>query len=1055
MKKPSLVLVLVLFAIGATMAQRTISGTVTDVEGLPLIGASILVKGTSTGTVTDIDGNYTLNVPEDGNTLVFSYTGFATQEVEIGASNVINVTMTEAAEQLTEVVVTGLGIRKEKKALGYGVTTLDNRQLELRPEADVARVLRGKVPGVDITQTSGLAGSGTNVIIRGYSSISGTNQPLFIVDGVPFNSDTNTDDGFDDGGASASSRFLDLDPNNIAEVSVLKGLSATVLYGEAGRNGVVLITTKNGSAENINKKMEITVDQSLFATEIASLPDDQDAYGNGFHNLASGAFSNWGAPFDQPGRNGVAADGTIAHPYSRSSLADVFPQYQGARYDYRAYDNLDNFFDPGLIANTSVNIASRLSDGTSLNVSYGFRDEEGFVKTSDFRKHNFGLGLSNKLSNGLRINSTFNYVTSDRTAPPTGISTSSNPSAGSTSLFANVFYTPRSIDLAGLEYEIPGTGESIYYRSGNDIEHPFWTLNNAREEEQIGRFFGNVNLSYDLTDWLNVSYRVGLDVYEQQQQELLNRGGRNEPIGWMNTTQRRNTITDHLFNLTYDYNLSDLFNLSGNVGFNMRRDTREFTRANSEQQFVYGLFQHDNFIQHQNFTTIREENLLGAFATATLGYSNFLYLNLQARNDWTSTLESDNNTILYPSVSASFVPTEAIPALQQSRAINFLKIRVGYGTSAGYPDPYQTRSFLGTATRVFANRDGQIINTNTVDERFGNPDLTPELHEEIEFGIEGRFFNNRVGLDLSLYDQQSTDLIIDLPLDPSTGFENTTINAAEIQNRGIELGLDLTAVQSANFFWNINANFTRNVPEVLQIAEGIDQIPFAGFTNLGNFAIPGEPYGVILGEKVLRDENGNKVVAGNGTYLVDQQIQVLGNPNPDFTLNGGTTISWKGLSFNMLWTYQQGGDIYAVTPSTLMARGILQETDFDRFVPVIAPGVKGDGTPNDIQITSTQHYWRNGGVFIDEHRTYDGTYIKLREVSLSYALPKSLLDRTPFGNITLTFSGQNVWFDAFGFPDGANFDPEVLSLGVGNGRGFEFMNVPTARQYGGSLRVTF
>jgi TonB-dependent SusC/RagA subfamily outer membrane receptor len=305
MKKLSLVLSLVLFTIGASFAQRNISGTVVDTRGEALIGASVLVKGTNAGTVTDIDGRYEVSVPDGSTVLVISYTGFETQELAISASDIMDVTLSEGVA-LTEVVVTGLGIRKEKKALGYAVSTIGSADLELRPEADVGRTLRGKIPGVNITGTSGLAGSGTNVIIRGYSSITGDNQPLFVVDGVPFNASTNSDQNFQQGGATASSRFLDLDPNNIAEVSVLKGLSATVLYGEAGRNGVVLVTTKNGTSADMNKKFEITVNQSYFVNDVASLPDDQDAYGNGWQNAAAAAFSNWGAPFDQPNSNGLA-----------------------------------------------------------------------------------------------------------------------------------------------------------------------------------------------------------------------------------------------------------------------------------------------------------------------------------------------------------------------------------------------------------------------------------------------------------------------------------------------------------------------------------------------------------------------------------------------------------------------------------------------------------------------------------------------------------------------------------------------------------------------------
>lgn len=1055
MKKLSLVLVLALFGISSMLAQRTITGTVVDDKGTPLIGVSIFARGTSVGTITDLDGTYSLKVPEGANTLVFSYTGFATQEVAIGTNNVMDLTMKESAEQLTEVVVTGLGIRKEKKALGYGVTTLDQSQLELKPEADVARVLRGKVPGVDIQATSGLAGSGTNVIIRGYSSITGTNQPLFVVDGVPFGSDTDPDRSINAGNATASSRFLDLDPNNIAEVSVLKGLSATVLYGEAGRNGVILITTKNGASRDMNKKFEITVDQSLFSNQIASLPEDQDLYGNGFNNTASAAFSNWGAPFDMPGKNGLDAEGTIKHPYDRAALADVFPQYKGARYKYQAYDNLQNFFQTGLISNTSINVAHRLAEGTSINFNYGYRSEEGFVPLSTYDKNTFGLGINSKLSNGVGIRATFNYVRSDRVAPPAGISTSSNPDGGAASLFSNLFYVPRSVNLAGLEWENPLTHQSIYYRSGNDIQNPYWTLNNTEDNEKINRFFGTVAFDYKLTDWLSLNYRYGLDTYTQKQRYTVNKGGRQIADGAMFTSERINTIHDHNLNLGFDKSLTENFSLDGVVGLNVRGDSRERVGTSSTQQFVYGLLTHDNFINHSNFSDVRDESLIGAYASTTLGYRTFLYLNLQGRNDWTSTLEKDFRTIFYPSASLSFIPTEAFTGMQGG-FFDYLKVRLGYGTSAGYPNPYQTRNVLLTNTREFITNGGIVLNTNSVDDLYGNPTLEPELHKELEFGLEGRFLKNRVGVDLSLYNKKSSDLIIDLPLDPSTGYGNTTINAASITNKGIELGIDVTPIRTRDFSLTLNGNITHNEGTVDELAEGIDQFPIAAiYTTLGSYAVPGQPYGVIQGTKIARDENGNRLVSSAGTYISDPDLAILGDPNPDYNLNGGVSISYKMISFNALVTYQEGGSIYATLPSTLMGRGILQETDFDRFVPVIAPGVQADGTPNTVQTDATDHYWTNGGVFQDEMRTYDGTFLKLREISLSFSMPKSVLDNSPFGSIVLTLSGQNVWFRAYGFPEGANFDPEVLSTGVGNARGFELMNVPTSKQWGGSLRLTF
>lgn len=1056
MKRLSLAIMLALMSISAMLAQRTVSGTVTDTKGESLIGVSIFARGTSVGTVTDIDGTYSLNVPEGVTTLVYSYTGFETAEIALGASNVMDVKMREAVEQLSEVVVTGLGIRKEKKALGYGVTTLDQSSLELRPEADVARVLRGKVPGVDITSTSGLAGSGTNVIIRGYSSITGTNQPLFVVDGVPFNSDTRSDRGVLAGAASSTSRFLDLDPNNIAEVSVLKGLSATVLYGEAGRNGVILITTKNGSSADLDKKFEVTVDQSFFANNIASLPDDQDKYGNGFWNTASAAFSNWGAPFDQPGKNGLDANGTIKHPYDRSALKAVFPQYVGARYNYQAYDNLQNFFQTGLISNTSVNVANRLSEGTSINFNYGYRNEEGFVPLSNYAKNTFGLGVNTRLSNKIGVRTTFNFVRSNRKAPPTSTSTSSNPNDGA-SLFSNVFYTPRSVDLNNLEWENPLDHTSIYYRGGNDIQHPYWTLNNTKDTEKLNRFFGTFTFDYSLTDWLTLTYRYGLDTYSQRNRYAVNKGGGQIPNGLLETRERINTIHDHNASLSINKDLNEDWNLDAVLGTNLRADSYNFTGTYSTQQFVFGLQDHGNYIEHSNDSYNEDESLIGAYMSATLGYRRFLYLNLQGRNDWTSTLEKDNRTLFYPSASLSFIPTEVFTDMTSGGVVDYLKFRLGYGTSAGYPDPYQTRNTLGLTTREFITTGNVILNTNSVSDFFANPAIKPEVHKELEFGMEGRFFNNRFGLDLSVYQKKSTDLIIGLDLDPSTGFDNTTVNAAKITNKGIELGMDVTPIKTRNFSVTLNGNFTTNENTVDEIFPGVDQIAVVGiFTTLGSYAIPGQPYGLIQGEKIRRDDNGNLVVLSSGAYDVSSDLQVLGDPNPDYNLNGGFSLNFKDIvTLNALLTYVEGGAIYATLPSTLMGRGILQETDFDRFVPLIAPGVKADGTPNDVQITSTDHYWQNGGVFIDEMRTYDGSYLKLREVSLTFSLPKSVLDNTPFGTASLTFSGQNLWFRAYGFPKGAHFDPEVLSTGVGNARGFEMMNVPTAKQVGGTLRLTF
>lgn len=1058
------------------MAQKTVSGVVTDESGEPLPGVNVLIKGTTTGAQTDLDGNYQLSAP-DGASLVFSYIGFETQEVAIGSRTTIDLAMGGAIE-LQEVVVTALGITKEKASLGYSVASVGSRDLANRPEADVSRLLRGQAAGVDITQTSGLAGAGTNVIIRGYSSISGSNQPLFVVDGVPFNTNANSgNQSFGTGSATASSRFLDLDPNNIADISILKGLSATVLYGEAGRNGVVLVTTKTGQGgSNLTKKTEVNVTQSLFQTEIANLPEYQDSYGNGFGAFGFGwFFSNWGPRFDDTressyGNNfrGIDENGQvlIVHPYDQAQYNDAFPEYIGAPYVYQPYKSVENFFQKGVSSNTSVQVSSAIDANTSISFSYSFLTEEGFTpKLDELRgggrsnyldKHNFSLGLKTELKNGIKIQPSFNFVRSDRLTPITA------PSFGGdgNGLFAAVLFTPRSVDLMNLPYQSPIDGSNVYYRRGSPIQNPRWTLNNSGQTEKINRFFGNVNLGYDLSDNLSLLYRLSLDNYDQSNSRFINKGGPRQPGGEYSTAIETNFLTDQILNLVYNFELAGDFTIDGILGFNSRRETNNLEVASSQEQFVYNLFTHQNFTQFQNFTRSAEENTLGMYFTSSIGYSKFLYLNLQARNDWTSTLERENRSVFYPSASLSFLASDAISAIAETDMVDFLKLRLGYGTSAGYPDPYQTRNYLGSNPNAFVNSEGEVVGTNTVANFLANPALTNELITEVEFGLEGRFFKNILGIDLSLYNKKSEDLIVELPLDPSTGYTTTTINAADIENNGIELGLDVNVPLPGDIAWNVRANYTKNVSKVNRILQGIDRVQIAandfidaGINFVGNYAIPREQYGVFYGEQILKDENGNFIVDSEGSYQEGDEFGVIGNPNPDFQMNFFNTVSWKGLSLGFQIQYVKGGDVFSSTAAALLARGNTVDSDIDRNNPLILPGVKEDGSVNDIQVYVGDEAFNS--FFTGEGYVFDGTVIRLRQVSLSYVIPKTLLEKTPFGNASVTLSGDNLWFNAPNTPEGINFDPEISSTGVGNARGFDFRTAPTAKKYGVTLNLTF
>lgn len=1042
-------------AIVAGFAQMTVTGKVTDESGKPLEGASVVEKKSQKGTVTDESGSFRLTA-KAGSTLVISAVGYGRKEITVGSAAAYNVSLKALNEDLSEVVVTALGIKKEKKALGYSVSTVGKKDLELRPEGDIGRVLSGKAPGVNILNTSGLSGSGTNIIIRGVNTITGNSQPLFVVDGVPFNSNTNTNASFVYGNQTPS-RFLDLDPNNIENVSVLKGLSATTLYGELGRNGVILVTTKNGSTQKTRKKTEITVSQSYFVNQVANLPEYNTSYGGGFDlSLGLAFFSNWGAKFTDPPTQ-------VSHPYDRAALRSAFPEYVGAKYDYKFYNSLKNFFRTGSVSNTSVNIGGS-TPTMNYNANFSYLDDQGFTIGNGVYRNTFGFGGTAKLTNKITASGTINYVLSDVESPPT--STSFGSRATATSVFGDVMYTPTAVDLMGLPWENPLDHSHVYYRGSNDIQNPRWTLYNSFTSNKTSRSYGNFSLKYEVLKGLNLSYRIGFDNYTENQMYAQNKGGAGAwATGVLRTSSGTSNIWDHTVLLNYDHNLTNDLNLTVDAGVNSRENTYSQIGNFSTQQLVYGLLDHTNFITHDIVSESGQDldykikNLtIGAFSQATLGYKQYAYLTLGGRNSWTSTLETANRSIFYPSASLSFIPTSAIASLEGNKNINYLKLRIGYSTSAGFPDAYSTRSVLNIATRSFVDRNGVAVNTNSIGNRLPNPDLKPELQQEIEAGIEGKFLKNRLSLDLTLYQRTAKDQILNRDLDPSTGYTSQQINAGKVTNKGIEFALGYTVIQNRNWKWQVDGLYTVNKSKVSDIPSYLKQIVTAGYTTLGNIAQNGLPLGVIQGYYFQRDpKTGQRLVSATGDYITSIAPGIIGDANPNYKLTGISTLSYKAFAFRMQWDYTCGGDMYSATSSVLLGRGVTKDTEFDRAQGYILPGVSAAGTPNTIQTSATQAYFNNtvAGGAADEAGIYDATVIRLRELSLSYNLPEKLLSKTPFGAVSISFSGSNLWYYAPNFPKYVHFDPETSGFGVSNGKGLEFFTGPSSRRMGVSVRVTF
>lgn len=1071
MRKYLLVLFALAFAFSALAQERTISGKVTSAEdGSGLPGVNVVLKGTSNGTVTDAEGNYKLAVPSTGGTLQFSFIGFATQEVEIGERSVVDASMASDIETLTEVVVTAQAIQQDKRALGYSVTSVSGNVVAQKPEADLARLLQGKIPGVNITNTGGVSGTGTNIVIRGYTTITGNKQPLWIVDGVPFNSSTNSQGDFLSGNQATPSRFLDLDPNNIERIDVLKGLSAAVLYGEQGRNGVMIVTTKN--ARKKKERMEVSLNQTYFVTEIASMPELQNNYGNGFDQNWGFFFSNWGPKF-----GALGSPDSIPHPLSNapSGIRNQFPEFLGKNVPYQAYpNNVRDFFKKGHSANTSLNVSGG-SDNMSYNASVSYLDDAGFIENNTLKKLNFGLGFNVNVTEKFNISTSFNYASTDQKTPPISAGNGSGTAGNGVSIFADVFYTPRNIDLMGLPFETPTTHESAYYRAGNDIQNPRWTAKYTLSTNDVKRFFGRTSFGYKLAEGLDITYRVGLDTYTELQSYQINKGGPQNPAGMYRTVTGQSTIWNHDVFMSFNKDLSQDFNLSAVVGLNNRRDTYTQDGMESTQQIVFGYMNHENFLNHSNingFTGnnlnyLEESTLYGLYGTASLGYKDFAYLSFQGRNDWKSTVEVQNQSIFYPSVSFSFIPTTAFGI--ESETLNQLKLRINYGTSAGFPTPYATRPQLSIGARSYLNASGIPVSTNSLSNRLANPDLKPELQSEVEFGIEGSFLKNRLGVDFSMYSRTTTDLITDVPLDPTTGFTVRRINVGEISTKGIELSLRGTPVQVGEFKWDVTLNYWLYRSVVERLGSGLErvQIPGGAYSDLGNYAVPGEPYNVIYGFYVPTDDQGNRIVGDDGNYTFSDDIRRIGDPNPLWNASLFNEFRYKNFTLSAMMEYRQGGDIWSLTTATLIGRGVSKFVDFDHDRTFVLPGVKENpnfGTsnpsepkyiPNDIQITSAGVYFNNVAFGPSDLQIYDGTTIRLRDVTLNYELPQSILQKTPFKRVTVGVSAQNLWFKAVNIPSEINFDTDVLSTGVGNGLGFDLFTGPSARRFGGMVRITF
>jgi TonB-linked SusC/RagA family outer membrane protein len=1050
MKRITAILVCLAF-IGLSVCAQDIqiTGTVTGFEdGNALPGVSVVVKGTNTGTVTNNDGNYTIKAP--GNSVLeFSFVGMQTEKIDVGDQPVINVTLQPEAIEMAEVVVTALGFKKEMKALGYAQQSVNNEEITKAAQPNLVNSLQGKVAGISVTSSSGNPGASSFITIRGSRFLLDNNQPLFVVDGQPIVSNAIfVDDVTQDRVSStdATSRSLDINPEDIESVEVLKGPSASALYGLRASNGVILISTKSGKGSS---KGKVTFSTSYTLDKVTRLPELQNKYAQGSDGeFQQNTSMSWGPIID-----------SMPRYYNEKINDTVTPGH---------YDNITPFFRNGSVYTADLGFSNG-DENSNFYASLGYMEHQGVIINTNNKRYTGKISGDYKIKKNLTVGGSAQYTHMDGLKPPNG-SNLSNP------LFT-VYFAPRSYDLWGIPYATEDDPyQQIHYRAAMD--NPRWSTEHNEFSEKNDRIIGNIHLEYNPIQLLKVRYQLGTDYLANHQKEIYELGS-GETSGRTDTLPAGGQITDfaHLqkeinsnLSLEFDKDLLSDLNLNVILGNEIYDSyTREFNE-NGTGIDIGGLHNISNTSSQISTETIYKRRTVGFYGAATIGYKSMLYLNATGRRDAVSNLARGNRAYFYPSIGGSFIFTELFDIPE--KAISFGKIRVTYAkVGQSYDDDYATQNIFdpGSSTSGFL-KDGiefpfQGQNARTHSVILKSKDLKPQNSYSFEVGGDLRFFRNRLEIDYTYYSTRVVDQIFRVPIAGSTGYTEELRNAGELKAVGHELLVNVTPVSSSFFKWDVSVNFTKYKNKVIKLAEGVSNIYLGGFEAPSIRAFEGETYPSIFGIGYLRDENGKIVLLDDpsspyhGMPIADPTSKVIGSVEPDFTMGIANTFTIKGIALSVLIDWKQGGQMYSGNNMLGRMYGMLKVTE-DRETPVILDGVKGylnnDGDivvtgENDIAIYRNDKYWNDVLGDLDEAHVMETSYLRLREISLSYSIPPKILSKSFIQGITVSFVGRNLalWSS---YP---NFDPESSTTGAVNGQGMEYVAFPQTKSFGGKLNFTF
>ena len=1041
--------------VGTALAQTKITGTVLSQEdGQPIIGAAVKVDGTGIGMLTDVNGKFSLTLPEGKKSLTISYLGFESKTVT--AKNGMRVFLKTDATALEEVVVTAMGIKRSAKALGYSATSLDGEEIAEVRTNDIMSGLAGKVAGVQISTTSSDPGASNSVIIRGVSSLNGSNQPLYVIDGVPMsNSSTYSSNGLNNGydfgnGANA------VNPDDVENMTILKGAAATALYGSRAANGVILITTKSGKKQ---AGVGVEYNGGIQWESVLRLPQFQNDFGMGWYgNKTDDENGSWGPKFD----GSMLRYGSI-YDYSQKMKSYVAMK-----------NNMKDFFDTGMRYNNSVSF-SNATDATTYYVSLSQIHDDGIIPTSadSYTKYTFTANGSQKVKD-VTISTALNYAYQKNSFVTTG--------QGGSSMYNAIMQTPRDISIAEMKdlsdpFNTPG-----YYYTPYGITNPYWVLNNYEHKQESERFYGKLQLDYEFLKYFKATYRFGLDTETRHR----NQGEPNLESMFKDTynadastiagatgqvtqqTTRQREINQDFF-VTFDMPVSD-FNINAVAGFNGNERSYSYLYGHVENLTIPTFFDLSNSSERPEVSQYTQKRrLYGIYGQAELAWKNMAYLTLTARNDWSSTLPKENRSFFYPGVTASFLFSELFKD-DLKKIINFGKVRAAWGKTGNDADVYMTQSVYAQASSSSSGWASSAFpfsktgtNAYTAGNTLGSLNLSPEMTTEFELGLNMGFLQNRIVVDFSYYDRKSDKQIFSLNMDPASGYTAMNTNLGKIGNKGIEALITLVPVRTKDFEWAITWNYTKNKNKVISLPEELGgEVNIYGFSGgTGLYAIEGEEMGIFKCYRTKTDGEGHIVVNNKGIPLQTDDIEKVGSMNYKYQMGIGNTFRYKGVSLGIDFDIRKGGLLFSRTADISYFTGNAIQTAYNDRNPFIVPNsVQSDGNGGYVENTTpldpTQIYnfWNNGGFLSDESFLVDKSYVKLRSVVLSWELPKKWLSGTPLQGVKVSFFGNNLFLWT---PSSNTFiDPELTSFGNDlSGNYGEYSANPSSRKFGFNVNVKF